>query len=130
MVNISFFYYTHILISRSLQLISSSVHSVVCWLFRQSAYEELKSLQSDSWIDGDTRAVVVELTLFHTQSTLFSSVKLALEIPPHGRVTTSLQVASLFLYKYTSTMDYVILVSEVCVCMCHLVYNFLHLYLC
>jgi len=129
-VNISFFYYTHILISRSLQLISSSVHSVVCWLFRQSAYEELKSLQSDSWIDGDTRAVVVELTLFHTQSTLFSSVKLALEIPPHGRVTTSLQVASLFLYKYTSTMDYVILVSEVCVCMCHLVYNFLHLYLC
>jgi len=86
----------------------------VCWLFREAAYNELKSLQSDSWIDERrTRAVITEFTLFHTQSTLFSSVKLALEISPLGRVTTLIQLASVFLYKYTSTVDYVVLVSEV-----------------
>jgi len=78
-------------------------------------YNELRSLQTDSWIDGQTRAVIVELTLFHTQSTLFTSVKLVLEIPPlGGRAVTSLHVASVFLYKYTSAMDYVVLVSEAC----------------
>ena len=86
----------------------------VCWLFREAAYNELKSLQFDSWIDHHhTRAVITEFTLFHTQSTLFSSVKLALEISPLGRVTTSIQLASVFLYKYMSTVDYVVLVSEV-----------------
>jgi len=84
-----------------------------CNLCREAAYEELKTLESDDWIDKRTRAVIVEFTLFHTQSTLFSSIKLVLEISPVGRVKTSLQVVSVFLYKYTSTMDYVVLVSEV-----------------
>jgi len=57
--------------------------------------------------------VITEFTLFHTQSTLFSSVKLALEISPLGHVRTSLKVVSVFLYKYISAMDYVVLVTEV-----------------
>jgi len=89
-------------------------------MYREAAYKELKLLEADNWIDRQTRAVITEFTLFHTQSTLFSSVKLALEVSPVGRVKTSLQVVSVFLYKYTSTMDYVVLVSEVgcssCVC--------------
>jgi len=83
--------------------------TVVC---RQAASDELKSLESAGWIDRHTRAVLVEMTLFHTQSTLFSSVKLVLETSPLGRAVTSLHVVSVFLYKYTSTMDYVVLVSE------------------
>ena len=85
------------------------------WLFRQSAHKELKLLQADGWIDRHTRAVFTEFTLFHSQSTLFSSVRLALELTPLGPVSTSFQVASLFLYKYTSTVDYVVLVAEVSV---------------
>jgi len=77
------------------------------------AHKELKTLQTDGWIDRHTRAVITEFTLFHPQSTLFSSVRLALELSPLGCATTSLHVASVFLYKYTSTMDYVVLVSEV-----------------
>jgi len=80
---------------------------------RQSAIRELQLLEADDWTDQYTRAVFTEFTLFHTQSTLFSSVKLALEISPLGLARTSLQVASVFLYKYTSTMDYAVLVAEV-----------------
>jgi len=83
-----------------------------CCVYRQAVYNELRSLQADSWIDRRTRAVIIEWTSFHTQSTLFSSVKLVLETPPFGRAAVSLRVASVFLYKYTSAMDYVILVSE------------------
>jgi len=85
-----------------------------CRLCRPAVSAELRLLRRDGWIDRQTRAVIIEWTMFHTQSTLFSSVKLMLEISPIGRAVTSLHVASVFLYKYTSNMDYVVLVSEAC----------------
>jgi len=77
---------------------------------------ELKSLHSDGWVDRRSRAVITEFTLYHPQSTLFSSVRLVLETPPLflHRATASMLVASVYLYKYTSTVDYVVLVAEAC----------------
>ena len=89
---------------------------VCCPVCRHVVSAELKSLHNDGWVDRHSRAVITEFTLYHPQSTLFSSVRLVLETPPLflHRATASMLVASVYLYKYTSTVDYVVLVAEAC----------------
>ena len=75
--------------------------------------QQLQGLQASNWIDPYTSAVIIEMTLFHTQSTLFGSVLLALELPPMGRVRTSHRINSVYLYKYSSMLDHFVLACEV-----------------
>lgn len=75
--------------------------------------DKLQTLKESGWIDPYTSAVIIEMTLFHVQSTLFSSVLLALELPPVGLVRTSNRIISVYLYKYVSPMDHFVLACEV-----------------
>jgi hypothetical protein len=75
--------------------------------------DKLQAMQQSGWINAYTSAVVIEMTLFHVQSTLFASVLLALELPPVGLVRTSNRILSVYLYKYVSPMDHFVLACEV-----------------
>lgn len=76
-------------------------------------HKRLLELQRSNWIDVYTSAVIIELTLFHVQSTLFGSVSLVLELPPLKLVRTSSRIVSVYLYKYTSAFDHFVLACEV-----------------
>lgn len=80
---------------------------------RSDAERQLRKLNASNWIDAHTSAIIIELTLFHPQSNLFATVSLLLEIPPLGLAFASSRIAVVYLYKYITPMDNVVLACEV-----------------
>jgi len=89
-----------------------------CQIYSAVMRQQLRNLQASDWIDAFTSAVILEMTLYHPQSSLFGSVLLALELPPIGRVRTSSRIASVYLYKYSTSLDHFVLACEVWGCTC------------
>lgn len=48
---------------------------------------KLQQLETDGWIDFQTRAVFVEYTLYHPSKNLISCVTFVLEFPTSGKVS-------------------------------------------
>lgn len=95
------------------------------WLciFRSEAISQLKSLKAVNWLDRKTGAVFIELTLYNTQSNLFTAVKLLAEMSPDGTVCTSVKVTSAQLFRYVTLWDNVLLGCEVRLYIVYLVYD-------
>ncbi|CAH1272997.1 PKD1L3 [Branchiostoma lanceolatum] len=56
--------------------------------------EALKALQASQWIDPYTAALVLDLTLYHVSTNLFSTVSVLFEFPPAAGAIATLQVAT------------------------------------
>ncbi|GFN82419.1 polycystic kidney disease protein 1-like 2, partial [Plakobranchus ocellatus] len=80
---------------------------------RDTAAKQLKELEESGWIDKETQAVFVEMTLYNAPTNLFSSVTLLMEIDPLlGNILTSEDIMSTNLFRYSSFFDHVILGCE------------------
>lgn len=70
-------------------------------------------LRSSGWLDRRTIVMIVELTLFNSQSNLFTSVKLLAERSPTGVLFTDIKVTSTQLFRYITGLDNILLACEV-----------------
>ncbi|KAK2159449.1 hypothetical protein LSH36_153g04090 [Paralvinella palmiformis] len=79
---------------------------------RGQALSQLRYLEADEWIDHFTRAIITEFMLFHPQSNLFTSIKLLIETPASGGISTTSYISSAHLYKYITPLDNFVLACE------------------
>ncbi|XP_055959145.1 polycystin-2-like [Patella vulgata] len=79
---------------------------------RNIASEQIKELEILKWIDRQTRAVVIEFTIYYIPDNLFTCVSLLVELPESGGVFTRPFISSTYLFRYVSTMDKFILAFE------------------
>lgn len=73
----------------------------------------LDQLKEKRWIDQYTRAVIVEMALFHPATTYFDSVNIVFEKPATGGVVLYQTVITFKLYRYTSSYTFFVILSEV-----------------
>ena len=69
----------------------------------------IDKLQSESWIDGDTRAIFIDSNTFNANSRLFSHLKVVFEISQYGAVSMTTSCTSSNLYPYVYALDYIIM---------------------
>ena len=84
-----------------------------CSIHRSQATKQLEDLQTGEWLDRQSRAVIIELTLYNAPTNLFTSVKLLLDLTPTGAAFTSVVVRSTHLFRYVSGWDNFVLACEV-----------------
>lgn len=72
----------------------------------------VERLRTQSWIDGDTRAVFFDLNTFNANSRLFSHLKVAFEISQYGAISMITSCTSSNLYPYMYALDYIILLLQ------------------
>ncbi|XP_022082101.1 polycystic kidney disease protein 1-like 1 [Acanthaster planci] len=79
---------------------------------REEAQSQLAFLQNNSWIDEQTRAVIVEFTLYNAPTNLYTSVAFLAEMPGTGAVNPLPKIESVLLYRYEMVYDYFIMGCE------------------
>ncbi|KAI8505766.1 hypothetical protein Bbelb_161190 [Branchiostoma belcheri] len=72
----------------------------------------IQNLKDNAWLDDNTRAVLVEFTMYNAYVNLFS-VTLALEMPVSGGVFPRADIQTVRLYNYTSQYTLYILACEI-----------------
>ncbi|XP_048464116.1 polycystic kidney disease protein 1-like 1 [Rhincodon typus] len=75
-------------------------------------YATLLTLKETGWINQNTRAVMVEFTLYNPPTNLFTTVSLLAEFPPLGGVLPSARIESVSIYQKNSVVDYFIMAFE------------------
>ncbi|XP_019641534.1 PREDICTED: uncharacterized protein LOC109483019 [Branchiostoma belcheri] len=73
----------------------------------------IQNLKDNAWLDDNTRAVLVEFTMYNAYVNLFSVVTLALELPVSGGVFPRADIQTVRLYNYTSQYTLYILACEI-----------------
>ncbi|XP_066268537.1 polycystin-1-like protein 2 [Branchiostoma lanceolatum] len=73
----------------------------------------IRDLKNNMWIDDNTRAVLVEFTIYNAYVNLFSVVTLGLELPVSGGVFPRADIQTVRLYNYTSQYTLYILACEI-----------------
>eukprot|EP00116_Pleurobrachia_bachei_P000199 sb/3460461/ len=71
----------------------------------RNAKAQMEYLQKDGWIDRNTRAVLVELTVYNPSTGLMCSVKLLAEFLPTGNIVTSSYFHSVNFFLYSQPMS-------------------------
>ncbi|XP_067649227.1 polycystin-1-like protein 1 isoform X2 [Haliotis asinina] len=79
---------------------------------RSDACKQLLEMEESSWLDVQTRAVIVELTLFNVPTNLFSSITLLLEFPPTGGADPYPIIMATRVFCYISAWDNCVLACE------------------
>lgn len=79
---------------------------------KQEAASVLSQLESEGWVDRQTRAIVVEITLLNAPTNLFSAVQLLLELPASGGVFPLATITSTCLFRYITAWDNCVLACE------------------
>ncbi|KAL8570217.1 hypothetical protein ACOMHN_029917 [Nucella lapillus] len=79
---------------------------------KEEARDQLDTLEMTDWLDRQSRAVIVEMTILNAPTRLFSSVVLLLELPPSGGVIVTPRISSTYLFRYVSTWDNCVLACE------------------
>ncbi|XP_051784850.1 polycystic kidney disease protein 1-like 1 [Erpetoichthys calabaricus] len=90
---------------------------------RTEMIDTLTQLKSVGWLDKNTKAVVVQFTLYNPPSNLFTTVSLLMEISA-GTVFSSTLIESANVYQIISICDYLIMAFE----LLFLILIFLQLY--
>eukprot|EP01006_Ploeotia_vitrea_P027204 TRINITY_DN60062_c0_g1_i1.p1 TRINITY_DN60062_c0_g1~~TRINITY_DN60062_c0_g1_i1.p1 ORF type:complete len:817 (-),score=74.02 TRINITY_DN60062_c0_g1_i1:414-2864(-) len=86
------------------------------WDFSKSlegARRELKQLQQARWIDYETRAIIIEFTLYNPNIRLICSSQMLVEFFPTGAVVTSDSIKPMSMLSNDSTKDTIIFVFEI-----------------
>ncbi|XP_038044344.1 polycystic kidney disease protein 1-like 1 isoform X2 [Patiria miniata] len=79
---------------------------------REGTRNQLAFLQNNSWIDDQTRAVIVEFTIYNAPTNLYTSVAFLAELPGTGAVHPFPKIESVLLYRYETVYDYLIMCCE------------------
>ena len=87
---------------------------LVTLFYRLQASKQLQELQNDKWLDRQSRAIIIEFTLYNAPSNLFTSVKLLMDLSSTGGIFTSANMRSTHLFRYISGWDNFVLACEVC----------------
>ncbi|XP_066545891.1 polycystin-1-like protein 1 [Amia ocellicauda] len=95
---------------------------------RSSASVKLQELKASGWLDRDTRAVMVEFTLYNPPSNLFTSVSLLAEMPITGGLLPSVSIESVRVYHILCVLDYCIMGFELLFLAFILVQNYFQVY--
>ncbi|XP_074659507.1 polycystin-1-like protein 1 [Tubulanus polymorphus] len=90
----------------------NSGYDVILNASRVETVEQLRYLHDNDWIDRQTRAVVVEFTIYNPSQNLFTSISLTAEMPPTGGIEHYVRIESARLYKYVSKFDNFVLACE------------------
>ncbi|XP_035672972.1 polycystic kidney disease and receptor for egg jelly-related protein-like [Branchiostoma floridae] len=77
------------------------------------AYFKLYDLEDQKWIDRQTRAVVVDFTIYNANVDLFCLVSVLIETPDTGNARASSTVRMIRLYQYRHAIDMVVLIFQV-----------------
>ena len=75
-------------------------------------YEIWANLQQLSWIDDNTRAVLIQFFLFNPYYNVFTEVQMLVEFPVMGAIATSQDIFTARLFPYVDTTDFFILALE------------------
>ncbi|XP_072431734.1 polycystin-1-like protein 1 [Chiloscyllium punctatum] len=79
---------------------------------RHKTSATLLTLKETRWINQNTRAVMVEFTLYNPPTNLFTTVSLLAEFPPLGGVLPSARIESVSIYQKNSVVNYFIMAFE------------------
>ncbi|CAL1530755.1 unnamed protein product [Lymnaea stagnalis] len=79
---------------------------------REEALVQLQLLEKEHWIDMQTEAIFVEMTLYNTAKNLFSSITLLLEVAPAGNIFTAAHIRSTYVFRYVTVWDNCVLACE------------------
>lgn len=75
--------------------------------------EHINELKSNTWIDGNTRAIFIDSNTFNANSKLFTHLKVVFEISEYGDITMTTVSKSSNLYPYVYALDYLILCLQI-----------------
>ena len=78
----------------------------------QNRWSPMKFLRKNGWVDLHTTALIFSVTFYHPPSNLFSSVAMAAELPPIGKVFTTSKISTVTVYKYVNNWDKVVFACE------------------
>ncbi|XP_078692041.1 polycystin-2-like [Branchiostoma floridae x Branchiostoma belcheri] len=80
---------------------------------KQELVRRMQQLQAEGWLDRNTRAVVVEFSIYNAQVNLFSYTRFLLEVLPSGNMMPSYKISPVRLLSYYSSLDTLKLVCQV-----------------
>lgn len=78
----------------------------------KNRWSPMKFLRKNGWVDLHTTALILTLTFYHPPSNLFSSVAMAAELPPIGKVFTTSKISTVTVYKYVNSWDKIVFACE------------------
>lgn len=73
---------------------------------------EMSRLEHSNWIDGQTRAIVVEFSVYNAQANLFGVISIIAELFPTGGLIPSFSFDVIRLLRYHQNFGVFILISE------------------
>lgn len=77
-------------------------------------YRLLSDMEKDDWVDAATRAVVIDFSVYNTNTFQLCFVKLLFELPAFGGVLPSAQLLSVNLRRYGNQRVYFLLGIDLC----------------
>ncbi|XP_066292808.1 polycystin-2-like [Branchiostoma lanceolatum] len=80
---------------------------------KEELVQRMQQLQHEGWLDRNTRAVVVEFSVYNAQVNLFSYARFLLEVLPSGNMMPSYKISPVRLLSYYSSLDTLKLVCQV-----------------
>jgi polycystin 2 len=80
--------------------------------YQSGALEEIEDLKRYKWIDENTRAVIIDFTVYNGNVNLFNQIRLMMEFSPGGGIINSWTVRTSKLLRYVSNFDYFIASCE------------------
>ncbi|KAJ8377550.1 hypothetical protein AAFF_G00256140 [Aldrovandia affinis] len=79
---------------------------------RSVAFVRLQELWAEGWLDGRARAVLIQFTLFHPPTGLFTTVSLLAEQLVRGGLLPSASIQSVRVYQTASPLHYTTMACE------------------
>jgi hypothetical protein len=79
---------------------------------KDNSSEIIQDLKANKWIDHNTRAIIIDFTVYNGNVNLFNQIRLVMEFPPTGGIFNSWTVRTSKLLRYVSTFDYVVAACE------------------
>eukprot|EP00899_Mesostigma_viride_P005209 jgi/Mesvir1/1468/Mv14452-RA.1 len=80
---------------------------------KELALRQIRMLKANGWIDEWTRAVIIDLSVYNYQRNLFTTLRLAFEVPVFGRMVPSYSVRTYKLYRFVTPHDKRVFVLEI-----------------
>nr|AKN21732.1 PKD2L-2 [Schmidtea mediterranea] len=80
---------------------------------QENSLNIILSLFNNRWLDRNTRAVLVDFTIYNANINLFCIIKLVGEFPPVGGVLPSYEFRTVKLIRYVNPLDFFVLACEI-----------------
>jgi len=74
--------------------------------------KKIEFLQENLWLDRQTRAVIIDISVYNANINMFCIMTLILEFPPTGAAVPYYQFNTLKLLRYVTTLDHFVMACE------------------